>query len=91
MCLCMGVCVCVCVCVCLCVCVCAGAAGKGKCVSVWGLLCMHRWCWCGFCASVLKKDPKFVRNSHEIGTKFVPFWYEIHTKCVPKVPQIQAV
>ena len=64
---------CVCLCVCVCafvgVCVWAGGAGTEKCVWVWGLPCMHRWCWYGSSASLLQRwyevRTKFVRDSCE--------------------------
>ena len=74
----------VCVCVCVSMCACVEGAGKGKCVWVWGLRCMHRWCWRGVPVSY-KNGAYFVQISSSKCLRYRPFecgCYELYTKLV---------
>ena len=76
----------VCLCLCVRVCMSGGGGGIGRCVWVWGLRCMHTWCWCGFSAKVVgnwhEVLTNFVRSSYEFRANFVRISCELQTNFV---------
>ena len=45
---------------------------------------MHRWCWCGFSASVLQRW-------YKICTNFIQISYEIHPQSASKIGTVNVV